>query len=38
LSAKGPLAIAWDRIGSVQVTQDPITRAVSWVKLGKKAE
>lgn len=29
LSAKGPLAIAWERIGSVHVTHDPITSAAS---------
>lgn len=29
LSAKGPLAMACDRMGSVQVTQDPMTRAAS---------
>lgn len=26
LSAKGPLAMAWDRIGSVEVTQAPMMR------------
>lgn len=34
LSAKGPLATACDKIGSVQVTQDPITSAAKKVSLG----
>jgi hypothetical protein len=34
LSANGPLATACDRIGSVQVTQDPMTRAAKSESLG----
>jgi hypothetical protein len=34
LSAKGPLATACDKIGSVQVTQDPITSAAKKESLG----
>jgi len=29
LSAKGPLAIAWERTGSMQITQEPIINAVN---------
>jgi hypothetical protein len=34
LSEKGPLATACERIGSVQVTQEPITRAARNESLG----
>lgn len=30
LSEKGPLATAWERIGSVHVTHEPMTRAASY--------
>jgi hypothetical protein len=34
LSAKGPFAMACDRMGSVQVTIDAMTMAVSVVRRG----
>jgi hypothetical protein len=34
LSANGPLAMAWERTGSVEVTSEPMTMAVSVVSFG----